>query len=134
MKKFIALAIALVMLVALAVPAFAATSGTTPVTYTVGETYAVVVPEALVVEGDAAEVGVSAINVNAGNAVKITATSTEWKLNGTYAYELSETEFTFTEVATEEVSATWAEDTVAPTAAGTYTDTVTFTGSIVAAE
>ena len=132
MKKFIALAIAILMLTTLAVPAFAADSGTTQITYTVGDSYTLTVPSEITVAGTAAAIAVSEYNVVDAKQVKVTATSAgEWKLNDTYAYVLNETEFTFDDNGSQNVSAAWDEGTVAPTAAGTYTDTVTFTGSIV---
>ena len=136
MKKFIALAIAVIMIAALAVPAFAATSGETDVTYTVGESYVLTVPATLTVGGAAGKLVVSDYNVLAENNVVVTA-SGEFKLTsedaeGEYAYALNATTFTFADDGEQDVTATWGENE-APTAAGTYEDTITFTGAIVAA-
>ena len=131
MKKFIALAIAVIMIAALAVPAFAATSGSTEVTYTVGESYVLTVPATLTVAGAAGKLVVSEYNVLDTNNVVVTATG-EFALNGEYDYELTATEFTFDADGEQDVAAVWGENE-APTAAGTYEDTITFTGAIVAA-
>ena len=134
MKKFIALAIAVVMLAALAVPAFAAPKeeGSIQVSYTVGETYVVTLPGDLTVGKAAGSLKVTEYNLYGGNKLVITATSANsWKLNGTVPYELNDTTFEFTANGTEEVSASWAEGTTVPTVAGNYVDTVTFSSEIV---
>ena len=62
MKKFIALAIAVVMLATLALPTFAATSGSTTVKYTVGETYTLTVPAEITV-GDETTNDITSANI-----------------------------------------------------------------------
>lgn len=135
MKKFIALAIAVLMLAALAVPAFAATTGSTTLTYTVGEGYELTVPATLNLNTTmTGAIEVSGYNLLATNQVKVTATSeTEWKLNDAAAteFELDKTEFYFTANGTQNFTVDWAED--APSVAGTYNGTITFTGAIVLA-
>ena len=135
MKKFIALAIAIVMLAALAVPAFAATSGTTEITYTVGQSYELTVPASLTVGGDAGNITVSNYNLLADKMVQVSVAATAWTL-GEKAYKLNAVAAdgviaTFEANNSVEVAATFVND--APTAAGTYTTTVTFTGAIVSA-
>ena len=132
MKKFIALAIAVLMLAALAVPAFAATTGSTTVTYTVGEGYELTVPATLNLNDTmTGEIEVSGYNLLATNKVTVTATST-WKLNDTAEteFQLDATTFDFEADGTEEFTVSWK--TAAPDVAGTYNGTVTFTGAIVA--
>lgn len=133
MKKFIALAIAVVMLAALAVPAFAATEGSTTVQYTVGETYTLTVPATIDVKTtQTIAVAVSDYNLLATNNVSVAATST-WKMNDTAQteFQLDETEFVFD--GNESQDATFSWKTAAPSVAGSYTGSITFTGSIVAA-
>ena len=133
MKKFIALAIAIVMLAALAVPAFAATSGQTEITYTVGESYVLTVPATLTVGGESGNLTVSDYNVLAANKVQVSVQATAWTL-GEKAYKLNEVAAdgviaSFTENGNVAVAATFVDG--APIAAGTYSTTVTFNGAIV---
>ena len=135
MKKFIALAIAIVMLAALAVPAFAATSGTTEITYTVGESYVLTVPATLTVGGASGNLTVSDYNLLDTHMVEVSVAATAWTL-GEKAFKLNAVTAdgaiaTFDANESVEVAATFVDG--APTAAGTYTTTVTFSGAIVAA-
>ena len=134
MKKFIAMALVLVMMAVLGIPAVAATTGTTEVTYTVGESYVLTVPATLTVDGADGDLTVSDYNVLAANQVKVSVSAPTWKL-GDKAYKLNEVTAdgviaTFTENGTVKVAATFVDG--APTAAGTYNENVTCTGAIVA--
>ena len=148
MKKIIALAIAVLMLAALAVPAFAAAgsdtinaTGDTTVTYTVGNSYVLTVPANITVGGAAGKIAVSEYNVITAKKVSVAATSeegfvlttTNGDTEGTYTYELNSNTFTFTADGEQDVTATWADEVTAPTVAGDYSDIVTFTATIVAA-
>ena len=127
MKKFIALAIAVVMLAALAVPAFAAneTSGTTEVTYTVGSTYTVDIP-ATVAVGETVTVKLSAVNILEDQKVTVTA-STDGKFNGTIegAFEIAQTGTELVDTDDTVTVAVTAGDGL-PTAAGIYTGSITY--------
>lgn len=149
MKRIIALIAAFVMVAALAAPAGAAViteksvnkSVDATASYVVEEEYTVTVPEALYV-GDVlgSNIVVNA-NRNAGNTVVVTVSSENgFKLNGEadLAYELkadsvkiSEGDVVLQTTGREAVAAVlvavWAEGCSAPKAAGTYTDTLTFT-------
>ena len=149
MKKFIALAIAVLMLAALAVPAFAQEqdiaengSGRVEVTYTVGESYSVIIPAAMTME-TAADVKVvghvasaKAISVASENGWKLKKGNDEAEyklvkiveqqettLDTTAAILVSETGDNVNSKVT--IKAVWK--TSAPQAMGTYTDTLTFT-------
>ena len=141
MKKFIALAIAVVMLAALAVPAFAATfteesaetDAEVTVTYAVDEGYTVTIPDALTF-GTAATVSVVG---NIENAKIITVTGAFTLGGAAYALVDSEGEAFDGTILTSSTGATvndsvsintaWVgEDNNGPAAAGTYTDTLTF--------
>ena len=151
MKKFIALAIAILMMAVLAVPAFAATinqttdpkTGTMTVTYSPAEGYVVTIPETLVV-GNTTGVELK-IESNYANALSFNVTvAGDFTLrkagdDETYAYELKVdgTAIEAGNVITNEslaqkeksvvLTASWADGVTAPTVAGAYTDTLTFT-------
>ena len=152
MKKIIALVIAIVMMAAIAVPAFAAEldaagDAETTVRYQVTGSFTVEIPETIVlpadVEGTSEAVNlVITANREADKTVTVTvASANEYKLNGeeTLAYELyageslidSEEDVVATTTAMQTVTvaltAKWAEGSVVPVAAGTYSDTLTFT-------
>ena len=131
MKKFIALAIAVLMLATLAVPTFAKD---VDVTYTVDEEYTVTIPDALTfgTEDSVSVVG----NVETAKVITVTG---DFEL-GECAYALVDAEGAAIEGAllTSGPGATvntvvtfntaWVgEDNEGPAAAGTYTDTLTFT-------
>ena len=142
MKKFIALVIAIVMMAAIAVPAFAVneTTGDTVVTYTTEDSYTVTIPATLAFDGTEN----LSIVANYANDVTITVTVDDeeaFLLSGneaTYAYvlkvdgtavEAGDTVAQTTEAqgtATVALTCAWAEDVTAPEQAGTYTDTLTF--------
>ena len=131
MKKFIALAIAVVMLAALAVPAFAAneTSGNTVVTYSVGETYTVNVPATLelneTTKTGTLTVKLTAVNILDGKQVTVTAT-TDGKLGDKEdAFEIEQTGTALVDLEDEVVVAVEVVD--APTAAGNHAGTITYT-------
>ena len=152
MKKIIALVIAIVMMAAIAVPAFAtnldaAGDAETTVRYQVTGSFSVEIPEAIVlpadVEGTSEAVNlVITANREAGKTVTVTVESAnEYKLNAeeTLAYELYAGESlidsaedvvattTAMQTVTVALTAKWAEGSVVPVAAGTYSDTLTFT-------
>ena len=133
MKKLIALAIAVLMIATLAVPAFAATTGSTTVKYTVGETYTLVVPAEITAGNDTTNIAITVgdYNLLATNKVSVKADST-WKMNDAAAteFQLDKTSFDFTAAATQNAVFSWK--TAAPSVAGTYTGTISFTSSIVA--
>ena len=64
MKKLIALAIALIMLATLALPTFAATTGSTTVKYTVGETYTLTVPAEITVGDETTNIAIAVGDYN----------------------------------------------------------------------
>ena len=143
MKKIIALAIAVLMLATLAVPAFAATitteqSGDVTVTYEVSENYTITIPGD-VDFGD--EMTVSVVG-NVENAVTVSVVSENgWEL-GDKAYSLKsgaqfDQDVTTSAVLVSDTGATvnssivfktvWTDG--APAAAGTYTDKLTFSAA-----
>ena len=132
MKKFIALAIAVVMLATLALPTFAATSGSTTVKYTVGETYTLTVPAEITVGDETTDIAITVgdYNLLSTNKVTVTADST-WKMSdaNNTEFELDKTSFDFTAAATQNAVFSWK--TAAPAVAGSYTGTISFTSSIV---
>ena len=140
MKKFIALALALVMLAALAVPAFAFEDQTdsTLVTYTVGESYVFEVPATLTVGGAAGNIEVSDYNVLSTNKVQVSVEIAAWTLGAgedAKAFKLNELTAngviaSFEDDGTEALTATFVAG--APAVAGTYTQTANFTAAIVA--
>lgn len=143
MKKFIALAIAVVMLAALAVPAFAANindDANVEISYTVDENYTVTIPDDCAF-GAAMAVTVAG-NIEDAKVVSVTSANS-WKMideaANEAAYSLKTGEnfdeaVTTTALLTSDTGATvnntvnfktvWTDG--APTAAGTYTDTLTF--------
>ena len=133
MKKFIALAIAILMLATLALPTFAATAGTTTVKYSVGETYTIVVPAEITASDDTTEIAIAVDDYNllSTNKVTVTADST-WKMNdaANTQFKLNKTTFDFTADATQNAVFSWVSG--APTVAGSYTGTISFTSAIVA--
>lgn len=142
MKKFIALALALVMMTVLAVPAFAAEpqTGTTTISYNVGETYTLTVTESLTVSKDGGEkitVAISDVNVATGNKVQVTISDGNFTLGGS-AYKLGDitakgaTVIESNTNQSQDLAFAWVSG--APTQASTspYTDTLTFTAQIVA--
>ena len=127
MKKFIALAIAVLMLATLAVPAFA---DDCTVKYSVDETFTLSIPSELVVSKDGGETLTVALqDVNVVDAKTVT-------VSGTFA--LGEKAFTLGELAaagtviaatsedaSEDLAFAWVDG--APTAAGSYQTVLTFT-------
>ena len=132
MKKFIALAIAVVMLAILALPTFAATSGSTTVKYTVGETYTLTVPAEITVGAETTNLAITVSDYNLldTNKVCVTADST-WQMSDAAKteFKLDKNSFDFTAAATQNAVFSWK--TAAPTVAGSYTGTISFTSSIV---
>ena len=150
MKKLIALAIAILMIAALAVPAFAAEvtqtsdpkTGTMTVNYSPAEGYVVTIPDTLTVGSGSATLSIAS---NYAEALTFNVTvAGDFTLqkageDETYAYELKadgtaiEDGKVITDASlaqgTEEVvlTAAFAADVEAPTVAGNYTDTLTFT-------
>ena len=146
MKKFIALAIAVLMLATLAVPAFA-TQSVTPdnatledvvVTYEIAEEYSIEIPAAIDFETGANVVYEG--NFEADKTVSVaSANGWEVKRDGDedgVAYVLTAGETETTDVVAEIAAGVNEETTVAltfdwadaaPETAGTYTDTLTFT-------
>ena len=141
MKKFIALAIAVVMLAALAVPAFAATitdTGSAVVTYSIDEDYTVTIPDN---HNFGATVAVSVVgNIEEAKTITV-ASANDWTL-GECEYGLLDSEDAAIDTAEAllvsgigaEVNSVvnfktaWVgEGNLGPAAAGTYTDTLTFT-------
>lgn len=127
MKKFIALAIAVLMLATLAVPAFA---DDCVVKYSVGEAYTLVVPAELTVTANGGEtltVALEDVNVVTAKTVSVAGTFAL----GEKAFKLGDLTAAGTVIAatTEDASAdlafAWVDG--APTAAGTYQTTLTFT-------
>ena len=133
MKKLIALAIAVLMIATLAIPAFAATTGSTTVKYTVGETYTLVVPAEITAGNDTTNIAITVGDYNLldTNKVCVKADST-WVMNDAAAteFKLDKTDVDFEANGTQNVVFSWK--TAAPTVAGSYTGTITFTGAIVA--
>ena len=133
MKKLIALAIAVLMIATLAVPAFAATTGSTTVKYTVGETYTLTVPAEITVGAETTNLAITVSDYNLldTNKVSVKADST-WKMNDAAAteFKLDKTDVDFTAAATQNVVFSWK--TAAPAVAGSYTGTITFNSSIIA--
>ncbi len=150
MKRIIALIVVAIMMASLVIPSGAAiiiteesadkTADSTAV-YVVEEEYTVTVPDALYVGNVlGANITLNA-NRNAGNTVVVTVSSENgFKLNGEedLAYELKANrvkvseggvvlQTTGMEAVTAILVAVWAEGCSAPEAAGTYTDTLTFT-------
>ena len=150
MKKIIALVIAIVMMAAIAVPAFAAneTSGDTTVTYTTANSYTVNIPGTLAFDGTA-DLSIIAnyaedvtITVSIADTVDFTLTGP----GGDYEYvlkvageavEAGDDVAQTTEAqgtATVALTCAWAEGVTAPSQAGTYTDTITFNVATAAVE
>ena len=132
MKKFIALAMVALMLVALAVPCFAADHETI-VEYKVDETYTFVVPAkiTLVADGSApAKIEAECVLIP-GNKLVITADST-WKLNDAAetAFQFSMTEFSFETTGAQDFGVSFVNGAPTVPAVDPYTATVTFTGAI----
>ena len=174
MKKLIALAIAIIMIAALAVPTFAQVTetagtakiyfeaenenvdgpgedpqnpvvGTTTVSYTVAETFTVVIPDLITVNAVSGEKLSVETNFNTDKTLRVTVRSAnEFKLNGDEAllYELnvdgSKVEQNGTVITTSEaqsdaevtITANFASGITPPSAAGRYEDTLTFTVSV----
>ena len=143
MKRFIALAMAMIMLSALALPAVANTTvtgdgsapvgATTKVIYTVGETYVFTAPISIEVDGKDGDITVTKYNLCPENMVRVSVSAPTWKL-GEAAYKINDlsedgviAEFTHTSYKT--IKATFVADP--PYAAGTYSETITFVASIV---
>ncbi len=155
MKKFIALAIAIIMMAALAVPAFAAEideetvnkTAQSTVSYKTGESYTVTIPETITVgNATGSDFSIDA-NREAGKTITVTVVSTNgFKLNANedYAYTLSVkigenaptvitaqdntvASTTAKQTVSAKLIAAWADGCTAPEAAGTYSDTLTFT-------
>ena len=146
MKKFIALAIAVFMLAALAVPAFAAdfteesveTSAEVVVTYNEEEAYTITIPGAITFTAGATVTYVG----NFENAKTITVTSgvdgfAVVKDEDEFAYEIKADDVALVDGVVAEIEAgvnestnvalTFAFTEETPSAAGDYTDTLTFT-------
>ena len=140
MKKFIALALALVMLAALAVPAFAATkTASTVISYSVGETYEISIPETLNVnDSQTLTVKTTAVNVDEANVVEVAITAGAFKLGGK-AYKLGDITaagadavvISAAEDKTENLTFAWVDGAPTQASVEAYTDTITFTAAIV---
>lgn len=158
MKKIIALAIAIVMMAALAVPAFAAPTvltnnpgtGNMTVTYAVTGEYTVTIPDAAVVDSDDVTVSVAAGALLAsGTQIKVTvspSTGNAWTLvnsadeedtlaytikNGENAIAVGGTVLTHAAGKTAATEVALSFDLVnAATKAGTYSQTITFTVAV----
>ena len=163
MKKFIALAIAVVMLAALAVPAFALSegalgsdtgakvenAGSTTIEYTVGASYEFVIDATITMnETDTTNVPVTVNKLNklddkvleiyTGASVALKSTDAQAGTEDV-TVNFSTPKVTFTEnvdtvtgPATKNIIAEW--DEAAPTVAGYYSATITYTAQIVDAE
>ena len=95
MKKIIALALALVMMAAIAVPTFAANktfdqaanSSTAIVEYGVGQTYTVTIPEKIVIDSASlngtADISASNVKIAGGNTLNVRVSSTYYDDNNT---------------------------------------------------
>ena len=145
MKKIIALAIAVLMLAALAVPAFAVetadatgtntqSSADTNVTYAVTQKYTFTVPADITLgeTGKAGnEVTASGVTLYKGHKLTITTSETaQMKADDSEAtadITLSKYVFDFTAADTQSFDITWT----APTVAGNYKTTLTFAAAIV---
>ena len=148
MKKFIALAIAVVMLAALAVPAFATdyestagdATGSTVVTYGVGSSYILVVP-ATVAVGSSDTFGVKEVNILATEEITVEiategelvdVTDEENVFEGAFSIKVNNDADTASVTYTDDDT----NDTIAiiagtlPQDAGSYTGAITFTASI----
>lgn len=135
MKKFIALAIAVVMLAALAVPCFAATTGETIVEYPVAEAYSFVVPARVVLVKDAeveGKITVDSYSLIEGNKVVVTAEST-WTLNDPdeTEFQFDKVEFEFTEAGDQIFKVSFVDGAPTIPTEDPYRASVTFTGAIV---
>ena len=142
MRKFVALSMVIVMLLALSIPAFAATvpggdsapaSASTDILYTVAQSYMFTTPVKLDVDGESSMITVTEYNLLPTNKVQVSVSAPTWKL-GEASYAINGrtdngliAEFTNSSV--EFVKATFVADP--PYAAGTYSEVVTFTTSIV---
>ena len=127
MKKFIALAIAVLMIAALAVPAFA---DDCTVKYSVDEAYTLVVPAELTVSANGGEtltVALEDVNVVDAKTVSVAGTFAL----GEKAFKLGDLEAAgvvidaATEDATADLAFAWVDG--APTKAGSYQTVLTFT-------
>ena len=110
----------------------------TLVTYTVAESYEIIIPATISVEGEAKTFGVDNVNILAGNTIEVSAAST-WKLNDTVDFNITVGDKT---VSANGVVAEFTEDTALkmtagfgasgkPTVSGTYSGRITFTAEIV---
>lgn len=143
MKKFIALAIAIVMLAALAVPAFAANNAT-KVEYNVTETYEFEVIDVVILQkADVdAKAGEAWVKINAMNILDastitiataddvITLTQNDGAEADTATVKLEQKEFTFTTdegASTKTYDITWVE---LPDVAASYSATFTFNATL----
>lgn len=146
MKKFIALAVAVVMLTVLTIPAFAALEGQTSGTDVVyintkAQLYVVTVPSEVQVDGGAGTIEVSDYSVVGALMLKVTPDANGGNVtneNGdvfpnAFAIELNEssdnTFVTFDKVGTATIKAVSTQNT--PTEPGEYTGTVTYTVELV---
>lgn len=137
MKKIIALAIAIVMMAALAVPAFAAWTddrSSTTVNYSVGESYTITVPASVSVDGEAGTITAAEVNLLANRQVTVTVAS-DCKfgdVENAFAVKVNDGDtLTVNFDAADEtatVKAVSAANT--PTEAGTYTGSITYTAEI----
>ena len=133
MKKLIALAIAVLMIATLAIPAFAATTGSTTVKYTVGETYTLVVPAEITAGNDTTNIAITVGDYNLLDTNKVCVKAdSSWKMSDAAAteFKLDKTDVDFEANGTQNVVFSWK--TAAPAVAGSYTGTITFNSSIVA--
>lgn len=136
MKKFIALAMAVLMLSALAVPCFAQ-GGETIIDYTVEETYTFVVPERISLVKDGAAEGTIAVDTCAlipGNTLVITAVSaSDWALNDEAAtkFQFDKTVFEFTAVGEDTFAVSFVNGAPTVPSKTPYQAVITYTSEIV---
>lgn len=152
MKKIISLALAVLIIAAMSVTAFAAEikqdtenkTGSTDITYTATESYVVIIPESMTV-GTTATVEADNILIGYNKQLTVSVSSqNEWKLKNNddglgYTLHIGETGVTstnntvLTAASGDTVSKTLSvtiDPNQSPKYAGNYTDTLTFTVSV----
>lgn len=146
MKKFIALAVAVVMLAALAVPAFAELSsdgGGTEVIYTKKQSYVLMVPAEVYINGSAGNIDVLEYSISGSRQLRVTLdtnngtmtnTATGTNVQNAFAVEINgSTQMTYANFTGASQSATIKAVSTSntPTGAGQYEGGITYTIEIV---
>ena len=143
MKKLVALAIVIVIISALSIPAVATVSvsgdasapvsATTKITYNVAETFIFSTPAKLIINEKTGNLAVTKCNILPTSKIRVSVSAPTWKLGGcTYAINGVSSDgviVEFTRDCFEVLEATFVDE--APTRAGEYSETVTFTATIV---